>query len=311
MSDKIRLSPSRIDTLDRCSLQEFLSYEAKIKLRPSGKMIQGTAVDDGLSHNYRQKIVSGSDMLPGDVKEIVAAKFEEHATEACFEEDEKPGKLKDQAVHVTGVYQALVAPAVQPLAVQESLNLDFPNQNYEVMQYADVIEQGVVRDTKVTGRRMNEAAARGSFQLMLYAIGYESQMGELPQQIVFDRLLRSAKKGAQPQDFLQQVSTEPSTVDRQGVLLKLQAAAKRIELSRQEPLGLIYPADPAKPNSPCSWCGYAKMCVPAGKPWWRYLLPDGIELARSEARRILTEDRLALKVEKDVRHELEIGQGED
>ncbi len=297
MSEKIRLSPSQIDTLDRCAVQWFLGYVAKVRLKPSGKMSQGDAVDTGVTYNYERKIRSGADEPKSVIQDVVAETFERKKKETFFEPDEKPDKLKDGAIRLVGVYHEAVSPKVQPIAVQQSLNLEFPDQNYEVVQYADVLEDGRVRDTKVSGRRMNEEAAKSSFQLTSYAVGYETVMGSLPNEVVFDRLLRDAKGTP-----LQQVRAKVDAIDREGYLHKLKAVASRITAMEQEPLGLIYPADPARPNSPCSWCGFKRICLPAGKPWWKYLQgEEGIELARTEARKVLTEQRIASRISSSIK----------
>jgi len=186
---KTYLSPSQINTYLRCPAQYYFRYIKGLIIPPSASLTKGKAVHAGNEFNYKQKIESKTDLPVKEVLDYTAATFDELAKETDFQGTDK-GKELDSTIKLTKLYHEEVAPTVQPVAVEEKVEINFDNTDYSLLGYIDLIdEKKVIHDTKTTGRTPNEDVIQNSLQLRGYALAYRTLNNEEENGIQLDYLV--------------------------------------------------------------------------------------------------------------------------
>jgi hypothetical protein len=244
---------------------------ARIKMKPRGAMTQGRAVHAGIQVGLDEKLRSGALPPASVVKDATAEAFDREAPQTDFE-DEKPDELKDQAVVLTGLHHAKVAPAIEPLFTEHKMQASLDG-GLELSMIADVVEiDNTIRDHKTSGRRIDGEVLRTDPQLAAYTLGYEQTMGTPVRAVRLDRLITTKTPQVQQEEIpREQVDT---------ARLRYVAAAVAAGIEQR----LFVPCDDMKT---CGWCGFRAICH--GAQWWRYLDDGGVELARDAAYRALRE----------------------
>jgi len=175
---KTYLSPSQINMFLRCPAQYYFRYIEGKKLPPKSSMTKGKAVHSGVEFNYRQKKETRQDLPIKEVLEYTAATFEEYAAETAFEGKDK-GKEKDSTIQLTKCYQTEIAPTVQPVYIEEKVEISFDNTDYDLLGVIDLIDETKqIRDTKTSARTPSEKDIQNSLQLSAYSIMYRTLTGE-------------------------------------------------------------------------------------------------------------------------------------
>lgn len=125
-----RLSPSSIEGFWKCPEQWRREKILKEKLPANGKTIFGSAFDAAVTFNYRQKIDSREDLPAGQMRDYAGDAWntvveEEKGSREIDWGTDKPHELQAEVItHVVGSdanpggYHGIVAPTVQPVAVQ-------------------------------------------------------------------------------------------------------------------------------------------------------------------------------------------------
>ena len=211
-------------------------------------MTFGSAVNDGVAFNLRQKIDTDTDLPTEQVVEVAVAGLENRRDETEWDEDF--ASVKDEVPGVVEVYQQQTAPEVHPAAVEEELKITLEGQDWGIIGYIDVRERnGVVRDTKTARRKWQAGREYGELQPRIYTVADEGDS-----RFVFDILTRGKKPG---------VDTRPVIVtqnDKTSVLALVAAAKVRADRIMADP-------DSALPTgyggNLCSkkWCGFWKECA--------------------------------------------------
>lgn len=183
------ISPSQINTYLRCPAQYYFRYIKGLIMPPSASLTKGKAVHAGNEFNYRQKIESKTDLPVSRVLDYTASAFDEFAQETDFEGKDK-GKELDSTIQLTKLYHEEVAPSVQPVAVEEKVEVSFDNTEYTLLGYIDVLDDnGNIRDTKTTGRTPSEETIANSLQLSAYSLAHRQLTGKEENSIVLDYLV--------------------------------------------------------------------------------------------------------------------------
>lgn len=167
------LSYSAIMSYLRCPISYRNRYLLNQWEPRSGKMMRGTAFDKAaIGTNFRQKITTQEDLPVQDVMDAYATAWEAELQrtdepEVAFEDS--PDLLKDEGYRAIQVYQAYVAPKVQPVAVQRKLQMHFPDTNWTFTGILDVETDGeVVADLKVKGKNFSANELAGDQQSSAY-----------------------------------------------------------------------------------------------------------------------------------------------
>lgn len=189
MLPKEYISPSQINTYLRCPAQYYFRYIEGLIIPPKAALTKGKAVHSGNEYNYKQKIETKQDLPLNQVQEYTAAEFEQLAEETDFEGKDK-GKEKDTTISLVTLYHTEVAPTVQPIAVEEKVEVAFDNADYKLLGYIDVIDnKGFIRDTKTTARTPSEESITNSLQLSAYTLAHRTLTGTEEKGIVLDYLV--------------------------------------------------------------------------------------------------------------------------
>jgi putative RecB family exonuclease len=242
------ISATQIKMFLRCSLQYRYRYLDGLKIPPVGAIILGRSIHKGLEVNYSQKKETKTDLPISRVVEIYSDSFDRAGKEEEVNwEGENPGRIKDSGVGLIEAYQNDIAPAVQPLSVEEEFNLEFQNVSYVLKGYLDLVDQNkVIRETKTANRSYSADSAMTDIQLTAYNLAWKYLKGEDPVSLCFDVLVKTKKPKVQTV-----VSTCRTNEQLNRFLKLLGNIAKAIQS------GIFYPCEN---QQVCRWCGYAELC---------------------------------------------------
>lgn len=183
------ISVSQVNTYLRCPAQYYFRYVLDIVIPPSASITKGKAVHAGIEYNYQQKIETKKDLPLNVVKDYTAATFIEMAVETDFQGTDK-GKELDSAVKLVELYQTEVAPNIQPVAVEQKVEITFDNVDYILLGYIDVVDDnGNIRDTKTVARTPTEEVILNSLQLSAYSLAYRQLTGKEENSVILDYLV--------------------------------------------------------------------------------------------------------------------------
>ncbi len=198
---KKHLSPSQMKMYLRCGTQYMFRYIEGFKQVPGVALLYGTAYDDAINFNFIQKISTHDDLPVDDVTDAFATKWDDKKD--LYELDDhkgtKPEDIRENGILLTKTWREEKAPTIQPVAVQEPLHIEFEDFPYDIIQYADLIDdKETVIDNKTAGKSPPKKTRDdgtiyfipGSFddqlQLIMYALGYQIEHGHLPKKLALD-----------------------------------------------------------------------------------------------------------------------------
>lgn len=229
-------------------------------------MAAGTSVHAGIELNYRQKTETGEDLPIEQVQQASAEAWEREAPGVLFDEDDNPGRIKDAIVAGAAAYHRTVAPKVQPLIVEESIEVVLEGVGHTLLVKPDVVTKDhVLRDTKtvksadkraVTTKQL--AVDRG-VQVSLYSGAAQVRLGHLPNRAVLDLITRHPTKSE-----VVSVTAIPKQeqVDR--------AYFTVAQVSRGIEAGQFLPAPVDSWKCTPKWCGYYQECH---RQWGKTVFP--------------------------------------
>jgi RecB family exonuclease len=239
------LSVTQLKMYLRCPLQYFFRYVCGLKVPPTGDLTLGKTVHQSLDENYHQKIKSHTDLPISDVTDIFSQHWDTEAQQTLFQEDEKPGNIKDEGVSILNTYFKYVAPTVQPVDVEREFLVDTATTTVPIKGYIDLIDdQGCIIDHKTTKRSYPDNSIAKDIQLTAYAMAYRALQGRNENGVRLDVMVRSK------QPRIQQLHGTRTEADI-GRFLRL---AEQVERGIKS--GVFYPTD----NYTCGICGYHGMC---------------------------------------------------
>ncbi len=217
---KPHLSPSTINQYLRCSAQTYFKRTVGPKA-PGIALLYGKSTDEAVNTDMEQKIDSHKDLGSDDLKDAFTSAWDRDKDSTEFYANDKPEELREIGVKAISVWVDELAPTIQPVSVQEQLKIEFPDFDYDIVQYTDVItDKKTIIDNKTAGRSISTDKRTGSLivppehriQLTMYGMGYEANYGESPLGLGLDYSI----KNKQPK--MQRVSWEPNQDDKQLAL---------------------------------------------------------------------------------------------
>jgi hypothetical protein len=260
------ISVSGLQMHQRCPKQYEFRYVEGLKIPPGVAQIRGRAFHGGIAHNFRQKVGTRQDLPLDEVQGATAEQVDsEFAGEVFLLPEEKTvgvSKLKavtkDEAVRMIGKHHAEIAPAIQPVMVEQKITLrpdpeKFPAEIVGVLDLAD--EQDFIRDNKTASKTPNADAAQASQQLTTYALLFRAKTGRKERGVALDTVVMT-KAGTLS------VNVQESTRDGQDI----ERLKNRMQIALAAIKTGIFP--PANPDSWwCSekWCGYWDSVCPFGR----------------------------------------------
>jgi len=172
---KRRFSASQLGTWNRCQLQWFFRYVEGIKSPPAVAMIVGTGCHAGIEANLTAKM-AGQSMAFEEVGELSRDAVRREWGKEAPSDGADPNALADatdQAAGLAIVHARDAAPEIVPIALEQKLEVDFPDYDFGILGYIDVLEDGRIRDTKSAGKKPSAGAADSgdhANQLTLYSL---------------------------------------------------------------------------------------------------------------------------------------------
>lgn len=255
MADDLVLSASSVATFLRCGQQWYYAYVANLKRPPSVKQAIGLASHGAVEYNMRQKIISKADAPLDEVLDAFSDSWNGMAPD--LEEDDEapsPDKAKNSGIQIVTEHHTKVAPAIQPLYVEEPVRFDINGIPYSGT--VDLVDQKRrVRDLKTTGR----TPAKGKSHLLQmtgYALGFRQATGETESEVMLDYFIYYKK---QDPKYLPIASGGPIGDGHVVTFAKIVTDVHdQIMAGRFLPNGIE--------GTACGWCGYREIC-PAYKEY--------------------------------------------
>lgn len=244
MANPLVLSASSVMTYLRCGQQWKFPYVDGIKRPPTLKQGRGLAVHAAVEVNMKQKMDTREDLPLDDVRDAARDAF---LTETMDSDSTIGAKNEflDSTVDLVTVYHKLVAPEIQPIAVE--LPVQYMVNGIPFSGQIDLIdEMDRVRDTKTTARRPQPA--QYSFAMTGYALAFRQGTGKVETDTVLDYLVATRRPYRHP--VHQGGPASPAQVSRFATIIE--STARSIEAGRFVPNGLA--------SGACGWCPYKDIC---------------------------------------------------
>jgi hypothetical protein len=159
---KDHLSKSQIGSLDRCEYSFLRRYGYGEIEMPSWALHAGSAIDAGATLDYAQKIESHENIPAGSMVEVVVSDFRRRNRE---EETRWDGVDEDSAVdniaQAAEVFHANVMQHVQPVSVQQKVEVAFEGQDWSFLGFVDVVAEAGIATLSNGGRVAIDNKATG------------------------------------------------------------------------------------------------------------------------------------------------------
>lgn len=239
------LSVTQLKMYLRCPLQYKFRYIDGLKIPPVSALTLGKSIHSALEINYSQKIKTKEDLSVNQVKDLFSDLWEADVKETLFEEDERPGQVKDEGIGLITTYHKQVSPTIQPKVVEKEFELSFKNVDYTLKGKLDLVDnQDIIIDHKTTKRSMQEENINTDLQLTCYSLAYRHALGLKEKALRFDVMVRTKNPK------IQQLTTQRTQEDIDRFLKILAYVSTAIQKS------IFYPNE----NYFCAVCGYREMC---------------------------------------------------
>jgi RecB family exonuclease len=245
---KPHISASQLESYCRCGEAYRRRYIEKEIIAPSIALVKGKGFHKGAEHNMRQKIASRVDLPVDDIVGAAVAEYELHAKD-CESNSLTIGQEKDSLVRLAELHAKEQAPDYQPVIVEQSVRIELPNSNRDLLGIIDLADdKGRVTDFKTSGKRKNQAEADSSVQLSVYAIGYHAALGAPPKELRLDVLVNNKKPSRQI------ITTERGISDINALAHRIETVTSAIDA------GVFAPATPGAWWCSEKMCGYYRSC---------------------------------------------------
>lgn len=249
---KPHLSHTQIEMLSKCGYQYDFRYVQGIRSPPGVQLTIGKGVHGAVEKDLGRKMEWGG-LLPDDA----IADFAADATKREWEKDPpKPeeegepadlGGAVDSAIALAELHHRVVAPGIEPVAVERRFMLELPDFPFDIEGQVDVEEDGVIHDTKTASKAPQADVAETSDQLTLYDLE-ASVRGAPARKVVLDVLVKTKIPKAL------KLESYRTPDDHARFLRKVEVAAKVIQS------GAFMPAPRSSWWCSKKWCGYWDRC---------------------------------------------------
>lgn len=163
-----------------CSAKFYFQIIEKVDVPKSIALALGTSVHKALETNYSQKVDSRKDLELETVKDVFSDTYEKETQEVDSNDFklQSKGDKKDIALLLVEKYHSDIAPHIQPIKVEQRINVKFSN-GVELTGQLDLLdEDNVLVDHKTTSRKPTGASISNILQVTGYSIlgqtaGYE------------------------------------------------------------------------------------------------------------------------------------------
>lgn len=226
------LSHSSLNLYWQCPLRWKKKYIDKLSEPSNPYMLIGKAVGTGAAAGY-VAMIAGEENWNAQIAQITADTVEEVCLNDEIDmQDSTVGELKDIAVSMVGHYHDKVMVHMKPTAVERGFKLSFPETDWSVIGYVDVVGEGVglfatLHDIKTVGRASN--AIDADLQCTMYSAAAYADSGTLPG-YAWHQIRRPTKKEGPEIMLLTTVRSEQQIIN---YLARVAQAAREIEWRQQ------------------------------------------------------------------------------
>lgn len=259
-----QLSPSQITEFLSCPEKYRRHRLLKEPTRRSVALVIGSADSYARSADLSNKINSGENLSDSDVRSVAAEAFNYDIDQAGGieeidwsekDQDWNPGGALDLCVNLASAYHKQVSVNLQPLAVEEHLEMSFDGIAPTVHGYLDVREAGAVREVKTSAVRRTKPLPDWVVQAELY-----SAATDLP--VVYDIAVKKTLEivTSRAEDGLQ-AHTDGQAATRLEARLRAVAGGILALYTQFGPEESWTPAGSVGMISRCHICDYKRSCV--------------------------------------------------
>lgn len=257
MSEKPHISHSQLDMFWRCPEQYRRRYLEKEVIPPGIALMQGTGLHRAAETNFRQKIETHTDLPAKQIVEIAAAAFVDAQAggyvltdDECSVGAEKSlGQAKDKLVQMVELHAAEQAPDYQPVSVEHSTRIIFPNATHDLLAITDLRDdRRRVTDFKTAAKKKPEGEVHSSMQLTIYAAAFQLDTGEPPSEVRLDVVTKTKQPARQV------LRSERTRADFVALVNRVNVTLAAINA------GHFPPASPGHWCCSPKWCGYWSTC---------------------------------------------------
>lgn len=260
---KPHVSASQIKTYLNCGEQYRRRYIEKHIIPPGVAATRGTSVHKGAELNFRQKIKTRKDLPVKEIVDYAATVFDEQIKrEGVFlSPDEEAvgqakvvGEAKDTTVRLTELLAKEVAPAYQPLLVEEKQRIVLPKAPRDILGVLDLVDENRVivdfKSRKKTGRQDDWDA---DIALTIYSMSLHARDGKPPAGIVVEELVDTK---VPKRVTWRTTRTRP---DYEAVVARINTVVGGVEA------GVFLPANTGWWGCSPKYCGYWNSCIYTSK----------------------------------------------
>ncbi len=203
--EKPHISPSQLNMFWRCPEQWRRRYCEKEIIPPGIALLVGSGYHVGAETNASQKIESHEDLPEADIVDASVAGFENRSAGDGYllSEEERSigskkvlGSAKDTTARLAAAHAKLQAPDYQPVAVEHSSRIVFPNATHDLLAITDMRDdKDRVVDWKTAAKKPSKDAADKSIQLTVYAAAFQLETGRPPAELRLDTVTKTKTIG--------------------------------------------------------------------------------------------------------------------
>jgi CRISPR/Cas system-associated exonuclease Cas4 (RecB family) len=276
-----RYSPTQVSSFMKCPRQYYYTYREGLIIPPSGGMLLGKSCHFGFQKNYEQKKESKEDLPLDTIMDIYGQSFEDNVkaweiidwkeslqSGRTWETiDRKPADVKDEGYRIIKLYREKIAPAIQPLAIEQRIELDLKTgvvfngttDTIKYVGYIDLVKQGdQIIDHKIRKKFPSADEVRDSLQLTSYAVAWslisKKPIDQIP--VALDYFLRT-KTEAQYKGHIT-IRDQRQVGELKDMINTLHYAHKQIESGA--PWDFVFHRRMGGWECSPKWCGFFHIC---------------------------------------------------
>ena len=251
------ITQSMLGMFLRCPHQFERRYLRGEIIPPGIAARRGSATHNAAQLNHEQKLHTQADLPIDDLQDAARDHYVRMITgEGVFipkdqlaEKDTLLAKGLDAAVRLTKLYRQSLAPAIQPVLVEEKLTLDV-GLDLRLQGTIDVFTiDNWLPDLKTADKSNGSGEADHSLQLTFYAGLLAHQTGQWPTKVSLEILVNNKEPK------LQSLPTTRGPEDWANLLRRIHLMLAQIQT------GLFPPCDPGAWICSPQWCGYFWTCT--------------------------------------------------
>lgn len=268
LNPNVRVEPPAtlpVDYLSLTSLKLLMQCPEKWRRRyidhdpepAAGKLILGKASHAALGQHYSVKLESGEGLCAEALLDEFSTDWDSRVDgEEVDWGTDTAGELKDSGAGALAVHHRLVAPAIEPVAVERGFELSWPGVDWRLTGFIDLEDHNeLVRDWKAIARRMNQKDADADLQPTVLMAARRAE-GNPAAGFAFDTMVRNKTPIAEVLD------TDRSDLQLDSLTDRIFGLAREIEWRCESGVW-----SGASPNTWfCSTCRYHDCPLRLGNP---------------------------------------------